>query len=75
MFFVDVFHTKAINSQCKLYWSCVVFPKARYQLAFLLLVFVETFFEEFLGQMSCLWEGVHAALALIKMLPFLVASL
>jgi hypothetical protein len=25
-------------------------------------VFVEMFFEEFVGQKSCLWEAVHAAL-------------
>ncbi len=30
MFFADIFHAEVINNQCKLYWSCVVFPKARY---------------------------------------------
>jgi hypothetical protein len=46
----NVFEAKVINNQCKLYWSCVVFPKARYQLALSVSVFVETFFKEFVGQ-------------------------
>ncbi len=50
MFFANVFHAKAINKQCELYWSCVVFPKARYQLALSVPVLVETIFEEFVGQ-------------------------
>ncbi len=33
MFFANVFHAKVIDNQCKLYQSCVMFPKARYQLA------------------------------------------
>jgi hypothetical protein len=39
-----------------------VFPKARYQLALLVSEFVETFFEDFVGQLSCLWEALHATL-------------
>jgi hypothetical protein len=35
MFFTDVFQAKIINNQCELYWSCVVLPKARYQLVLL----------------------------------------
>ncbi len=62
MFFADVFHAKVIDNQCELYWSCVVFPKARYQLALLVSVFVETFFKEFVGQQSCLREAIHGAL-------------
>ncbi len=50
MFFADVFHAEVINNQCELYWSCVVFPKARYQLALLVSLFVETFFKEYDGQ-------------------------
>jgi hypothetical protein len=50
MFFANVFHTKIINNQFELYWSCVLFPKARYQLALLVSVPVEVFFEEFVGQ-------------------------
>jgi hypothetical protein len=50
MFFADVFHTKVIDNQCELFWSCVVFSKARYQLALLVSMFVETFFKEFVGQ-------------------------
>ncbi len=50
MFFASIFHAKVIDNQCELYWACVVFPKATYQLAFLVSVFVETFFEEFVGQ-------------------------
>jgi hypothetical protein len=26
-------------------------------------MFVETFFDEFVGQLSCLWESIHAALS------------
>ncbi len=50
MFFTDVCHAEVINNQCELYWSCVMLPKARYQLALLVSVFVEMFFEEFVGQ-------------------------
>ncbi len=50
MFFANVFDAKVINNQCELYWSCLVFPKARYQLALLVSVFVETFFKEFIAQ-------------------------
>jgi hypothetical protein len=62
MFYTDVFDTEFINNQCELYWSYVMFPKARYQLALLVSVFVETVFEEFVSQLPCLWEAVHAAL-------------
>ncbi len=61
MFFADVFYAKVIDAQCNLYWSCVVFLKARYQLALLVFVFVETFSKEIVGQQSCLWDAVHAA--------------
>ncbi len=44
MFFANVFHAKVIDNQCELYWSCVVFLKARYQLALLVSMFVEMFF-------------------------------
>ena len=60
--FVNVFDAKIINNQCELYGSCVVLPKSRYQFALLVSVFVEVFFEEFVGQESCLREAVHAAL-------------
>jgi hypothetical protein len=62
MSFANIFHAKVINNQCELYWSCDVFPKTRYQLALLVSMFVETFFEEFVGQYSCLWDAVHAML-------------
>ncbi len=62
IYFANVFHPKVIDNQCKLYWSRVVLPKARYQLALLVSVFVETFLEEFVGKESCLWEAVHASL-------------
>ncbi len=50
MFFAKVFDPKIINSQCELYGSCVVLPTSRYQLALPVSVFVEAFFEEFVGQ-------------------------
>ncbi len=50
MFFTDVFDAKIIDNQCELYGSCVVLPKSRYQFALLVSVFVEPFFEEFVGQ-------------------------
>jgi hypothetical protein len=62
MFFANVFDAEIINNQCELYGSCVVLPKSGYQFAFLVFVFVEVFFEEFVGQESCLKEAVHAAL-------------
>ncbi len=61
MFFANVFDAEVIDNQCELYGSCVVLPKARYQFAFLVSVFVEVFFEEFVGQLSYLREAVHAA--------------
>jgi hypothetical protein len=62
MFFASVFDAKIINNQCKLYGSCAVLPKSRYQFALPVSVFVEAFFEEFVGQESCLREAIHAAL-------------
>ncbi len=50
MFFADVFDAKVINKQCELYGSCGMLPKARYQFALSVFVFVEAFFEEFVGQ-------------------------
>ncbi len=50
MFFADAFHAKIIENQYELYWSCVVFPKARFQLDLSVSVFVESFFEEFVDQ-------------------------
>jgi hypothetical protein len=50
MFFANVFDAKIINNQCELYGSCVLLKKARYQFALLVSVFVEVFFEEFVGQ-------------------------
>jgi hypothetical protein len=50
MFFADVFDAKIIDNQCELYGSCVVLPKSSYQFALSVTVFVEAFFEEFVGQ-------------------------
>ncbi len=49
VFLANVFHSKVVHDQCELYWPCVVLPKAGYQFA-LLVVFVQTFFEEFVCQ-------------------------
>ncbi len=62
MFFANVFDAEIINNQCELYGSCAVLPKSRYQFALPVSMFVEAFFEEFVGQESCLREAVHAAL-------------
>jgi hypothetical protein len=40
MFFAKVFYAKVVNNQCELYLSFVMLPKARYQLALLVTVFV-----------------------------------
>ncbi len=50
MFFANAFHAKVIKNRCALYWSTVVFPKAMYRLSSSLSVFVDMFFEEFVGQ-------------------------
>jgi hypothetical protein len=50
MFFADVFDAKIIKNQCELYGSCIVHPKSRYQFALSVSVFVEGFFQEFVGQ-------------------------
>ncbi len=52
VFLANVFHPKVVHNQCELYWPCVVFPKTGYQLALLVTVFVQTFFEEFVCQQS-----------------------
>ncbi len=62
MFFANVFDVEIINNQCELYGSCVELPKSRYQFALPVSVFVEAFFEEFVGQESCLRVAVQAAL-------------
>ena len=59
VFLANVFHPKVVHNQCELYRPCVVLPKARYQFALSVAMFVQTFFEEFVGQQSCLWEAVH----------------
>jgi hypothetical protein len=50
MFFANVFDAKIIDNQCELYGSYVVLPKSRYQFALPVSVFVEAFFDEFIGQ-------------------------
>ncbi len=50
MFFANVFDAEVIDNQCELYGSCVVLPKSRYQFALLVSMFVEAFFEKFVGQ-------------------------
>ncbi len=50
LFFANVFDAKIVNNQCELYGSCVVLSKSRYQFALPVSVFVEAFFEEFVGQ-------------------------
>ena len=62
MFFANVFDAEIIDIQCELYGSCVVLPKSRCQFALPVSMFVEAFFEEFVGQESCLRGAVHATL-------------
>ena len=50
MFFANIVDAKIIDNQCELYGSCGVLPKSKYQLALLVSMFVEAFFEEFIGQ-------------------------
>jgi hypothetical protein len=51
MFFPNLFDAKIVDNQCELYAGlCVVLPKSQYQFAQLVSVFVEAFFEEFVGQ-------------------------
>ncbi len=50
MFFANVFDAKIVDNQCELYGSCVVLSKSRYQFALPVSMFVEVFFEEFVGQ-------------------------
>ncbi len=50
MFFADVFDAKIVDNQYELYGSYIVLPKSRYQFALPVYVFVEAFFEEFVGQ-------------------------
>jgi hypothetical protein len=50
MFVANVFDAEIINNQCKLYVSCVVLLKSRYQFALPASLFVEAFFKEFVGQ-------------------------
>ena len=49
VFLANVFHPKVINDQCELYRPCVMFPKAGYQFALSVAVFVQTLFEKFVG--------------------------
>jgi hypothetical protein len=50
MFFADVFDAKIIDNQCELYGFCAMLTKSRYQYALSVSVFVEAFFEDFVGQ-------------------------
>jgi hypothetical protein len=50
MLYANKFDAKIIDNQCELYGSCVVLPKSRYQFALSVSLFVEAFFEEFIGQ-------------------------
>ena len=49
VFLANLFHPKVINNQCELYRPCVMFPKARYQFALSVAMFVQTLFEKFVG--------------------------
>jgi hypothetical protein len=50
MFFANLFDAEIVYNQCELYGSWVVLLKSRYQFALPLSLFVEAFFEEFVGQ-------------------------
>ena len=50
MFFSDVFYSKVVNNQRELYWPCVLSPKAGYQFALYVTVFVLSLFKEFVCQ-------------------------
>ncbi len=50
MFLTNLVYSKVANNQCELYRLCVVFPKAGYQFALSVSVFVQLFFKEFVRQ-------------------------
>ena len=62
MLFADVCDAKSSRT-CELYWSPFVLPKSRDELALMVAAFVESLFEECVGQNPDLWYTVHAAIS------------
>ena len=49
VFFAYIFHPEVVHDQCELNWAPVVFPETWDQFALSVTVFIETFFEQFIG--------------------------
>ena len=49
MFFPNIFHSKIINYQSKLYWTPCVAPQPRYQFALVIASLIEALLKQFIG--------------------------
>ena len=59
MLFTNVFDAKVINHEGELNGAPSMGPQPRDQLALVVVVGVEAFFEEFIGKEPCLRKSVH----------------
>jgi hypothetical protein len=58
----NVLDAKVVNTESEQEKLPVMFPKARCDVALMVVVLVEAFFKEILCKDACLWETVHALL-------------
>ena len=64
VFFPNVFHAEIIHNQCEGNGTCCVFPEAGDEFGLEITRFVQTLFEEFVGDESSMRQAVHAFVGL-----------
>jgi hypothetical protein len=60
----DILYPKVVDNEGEADGTCVLFPQTGGCLALAVSVFLEAFFEQLLGNDTCLWKAVHPLLNL-----------
>ena len=61
MLFANVFDAKVVDTGGEADGTQFLYPKPWCDLALLVAVLVQSFFEELLGNKSCMWQSIHSA--------------
>ena len=61
MLFSNILNAEIVDNESEADWSCSVFPETRGVDDFVVAVFCEALFEQFVGQYTGLGEAIHGA--------------